>query len=116
MKLLEKGLNFCPSSKNVDKEELMDDIFSYCRSIRLKHYFHTIAEAKSRHQPPDVPTDDVQADQQEAPEESEPTERCEMRTFNLFVAEPRKISRYNENGRVALSRNPLQSLDQYVGR
>ena len=42
IKLLEKGLNFCPSSKNVNKEELLDDIFAYSRSIRLKHYFHEI--------------------------------------------------------------------------
>ena len=39
MSLLEKGLNFCPSSKDINKEELLDDIFSYCRNIRLKQHF-----------------------------------------------------------------------------
>ena len=39
MSLLEKALNYCPSSKDINNEELLDDIFSYCRNIRLKHHF-----------------------------------------------------------------------------
>ena len=42
-----KELNFCPSSKSVNKEELIDDLFSYCRSIRLKHYFETVTTTKN---------------------------------------------------------------------
>ena len=40
MNLLEKGLNFCPSTKEVNKEELLNDTFNYCRNIRLKQYFN----------------------------------------------------------------------------
>ena len=36
-----KSLNFCPSSNDINKEELLYDIFSYCRNIRLKHHFDT---------------------------------------------------------------------------
>ena len=39
MGILEKGLNFCPTTKDVNVEELMDDGFSYCRGLRLKHFF-----------------------------------------------------------------------------
>ena len=40
MALLEKGLNFSPSAKEINKEELLDDVFSYCRNVRLRHFFH----------------------------------------------------------------------------
>ena len=39
LSLLEKGLNFCPSTKDVNTEELLDDTFAYCRKLRLKHHF-----------------------------------------------------------------------------
>ena len=68
MSLLEKGLNFCPSTKDVDSEELFDDTFAYCRKIRLKHHFE---------QPPHG------VDDQTSPEPDEPTvveERCPMKS------------------------------------
>lgn len=40
IKLLEKGLNFCPSSYEVNKEEVMDDLYNFCRNLRLKEYFY----------------------------------------------------------------------------
>ena len=39
MNLLEKGLNFCPPTKDVNKEEILDDVYNYCRNIRLKDHF-----------------------------------------------------------------------------
>ena len=36
--LLNKGLNFCPSSKEHDKEQLLDDLYFFCR--KLKEYFY----------------------------------------------------------------------------
>jgi len=38
--VLEKGLNFCPTTKDLNQEELLDDLFSFCRKQRLKHHFH----------------------------------------------------------------------------
>ena len=67
MAVLEKGLNFCPSTKELDTEKLMDDVFSYCRNIRLKHHFasqNTNTEAT----PP--PEESVVSDE----------ERCEMKS------------------------------------
>ena len=39
MGILEKVLNVCPTTKEVNTEELMDDLFSYCWGLRLKHIF-----------------------------------------------------------------------------
>ena len=38
--LLEKGLNYCHSTKDIDKEEYLDDIHFYCRNLRLKEHFN----------------------------------------------------------------------------
>ena len=38
LSVLEKGLNFCPSTKDLDREELSDNPFVYCRKLRLKHH------------------------------------------------------------------------------
>ena len=38
--VLEKGLNFCPSTKHLDKKALIDDTFSFCRKMRMKEFFH----------------------------------------------------------------------------
>ena len=39
MNLLEKGLNFCPPRKDVNKEEISDDVCNDCCNIRLKDHF-----------------------------------------------------------------------------
>ena len=39
LSLLEKGLNFCPSHKSLDTDQLLDDIYFYCRNLRLKEHF-----------------------------------------------------------------------------
>ena len=78
MKLLEKGLNFCPSSKNANKEELLDDIFAYSRTMRLKHFFHNLVKNQtSSHQPENAST---AADQTNS-DGLEPEERCEASTY-----------------------------------
>ena len=38
--LLNKGLNFCPSTKEPNKEQLLDDLYFFCRKLNLKEYFH----------------------------------------------------------------------------
>ena len=38
--VLSKGLNFCPTTKDPNYEEILDDMFSFCRKQRLKHHFH----------------------------------------------------------------------------
>ena len=37
--LLEKGLNFCPTTPKFNKVKLLDDIYWFCRKIRLSEYF-----------------------------------------------------------------------------
>ena len=38
--VLEKGLNFCPTTKDIDTEKLLDDLYFFCRKLRLKEHFH----------------------------------------------------------------------------
>lgn len=40
IKLLSKGLNFCPSSGNVNKFELYQDLDNFARNLHLRGYFH----------------------------------------------------------------------------
>ena len=37
---LNKGLNFCPSTKEPNKEQLLDDLYFFCRKLKLKEYCH----------------------------------------------------------------------------
>ena len=37
--LLNKGLNFCPSTKEPNKEQLLDDLYFFCQKLKLKEYF-----------------------------------------------------------------------------
>ena len=39
--LLNKGLNFCPSTKEPNKEQLLEDLYVFCRKLKLKEYFHS---------------------------------------------------------------------------
>ena len=34
--LLNKGLSFCPSTKELNKEQLLDDLYFFCRKLKLK--------------------------------------------------------------------------------
>ena len=38
--LLNKKLNLCPSTKVPNKEQLLDDLYFFCRKLKLKEYFH----------------------------------------------------------------------------
>ena len=38
--LLNKGLNFCPSTKEPNKEQLLDDLYFFCQKLKLKEYFY----------------------------------------------------------------------------
>ena len=38
--VLEKGFNFCPSTKIPEKTRLLDDLYSFCRKLKLKEYFY----------------------------------------------------------------------------
>ena len=37
--LLNKGLNFAPSTKEPNKEQLLDDLYFFCRNLKLKKSF-----------------------------------------------------------------------------
>ena len=37
--ILEKGLNFCPETPGYNKLKLMNDLFWFCRNLRLREYF-----------------------------------------------------------------------------
>ena len=39
--LLEKGLNFCPTTTDPDKERLINDIYFFCRKLKLKEHFYS---------------------------------------------------------------------------
>ena len=69
MSLLDKGLNFCPSTKDVNTEELLDDTFSYCRKLRLRHHFN---------QPPEETGDEPVAEEVNEPSNND--EWCPMKT------------------------------------
>ena len=36
----EKGLNFCSETPGYNKLKLMDDLFWFCRNLRLREFFH----------------------------------------------------------------------------
>ena len=38
--LLNKGLYFCPSAKEGGKEQLLDNLYLFCRKLKLKEYFY----------------------------------------------------------------------------
>ena len=39
--LLNKGLiNFCPTTKEPNKEQFLDDLYFFCRKLKLKEYFY----------------------------------------------------------------------------
>ena len=57
--LLNKGLNFCPSTKEPNKEQLLDGLYFFCRKLKLKEYFYG----------DDTTTDKIQAE-----------ERCDLNT------------------------------------
>ena len=38
--LLNKGLNFCPSTKESNKEQLLDNLYFFCPKLKLKEYFY----------------------------------------------------------------------------
>ena len=38
--LLNKGLNFCPSTKEPNKEQLLGDLYVFCRKLKIKEYLH----------------------------------------------------------------------------
>lgn len=40
LKLLSKGLNFSPSSGNINEFELYQDLDNFARNLRLREYFH----------------------------------------------------------------------------
>ena len=41
LSVLEKGLNFCPTSKEPNRIKLLDDLYFFCRKLRLKEYFYS---------------------------------------------------------------------------
>ena len=76
--VLEKGLNFCPTTKSPDRLKLLDDLYFFCRKLRLKEFFHN---------PESVEGSTNNANGQQSPEESpeasedgDEEERCEMKS------------------------------------
>ena len=46
--VLEKGLNFCPSSKEPDTNKTLNDLYSFCRKMRLKeHFLNTFSKTET---------------------------------------------------------------------
>ena len=40
MSVLEKGLNFCPTVKAPNINKTLDDLYFFCRKLRLKEHFY----------------------------------------------------------------------------
>ena len=38
--LLNKRLNFCPSTRKPNQEQLLDDLYFFCQKLKLKQYFY----------------------------------------------------------------------------
>ena len=45
--VLEKGLNFCPETPGYNKPQLMDDLFWFCRNLRLREFFYEDTRTKN---------------------------------------------------------------------
>ena len=84
--VLERGLNFCPTVKAPDAERLLDDIYFFCRKLKLKEHFHDRSGQQSDESESAVETDD---------------ERCEVKT---------KVSNPYYNP----SRGPSDALATYI--
>ena len=75
-KVLEKGLNFCPTTTSPDRLKLLDDLYFFCRKLRLKDFFHK-SEPLSR----SLNNDGQQtSDGEEEHPNEDNDERCEMKT------------------------------------
>ena len=79
MPLLNKGLDFCPSTKEPNKEQLLGELYFSCRKLKLKEYFRG----------GDSNTDKIQQE-----------ERCDLNTklpncyFNPNHKTPLNLQRY----------------------
>ena len=38
--LLNKELNLCPTTKRLNKEYVLDDLYFFCQKLKLKEYFY----------------------------------------------------------------------------
>ena len=50
--VLEKGLNFCPSVKDINKLSILEDTYKFCRKMRLKEHFYTDKETQQENNNP----------------------------------------------------------------
>lgn len=55
--VLEKGFNFCPTTKAPNKDRVLDDVYAFTRKLRLKEHFH------SENRPTDKITEGVDSEQ-----------------------------------------------------
>ena len=40
--LLNKGFNFYPSTREPNKEQLLDNLYFFCQKLKLKEYFYGV--------------------------------------------------------------------------
>ena len=83
--VLEKGLNFCPTVKAPDTINLLEDLYFFCRKLKLAEFFHPGQ--------PDAESDDIH--------DESLLERCEVKT---------KI----KNPYFNPSKKPSDSLSTYI--
>ena len=111
MSLLDKGLNFCPSTKDVNNEELLDDTFAYCRKLRLKYHFNKPVEE----------TGDEQSNEQSNEEINEPSindERCPMKTTfkNPYFDPPSNHTPPNLEKYIAATKSSISKVFKIPGK
>ena len=110
MSLLEKGLNFCPSTNNVNKEEMLDDTFSYCRKLRLKHNFEK-SIAEDANQTTEVANQDTShVDEPSSIHDND--EKCPMKTTykNPYFNAPSNYTPPNLEKYIAATKSDITKL------
>ena len=103
MKLLEKGLNFCPSTKDIEKEKLLDDIYTYCRKIRLKYHFNNPSKSSDSN---------LKTESSRTTDKIDGTERCEMKSKlkNPYFNPPSNSTPANLEKYIATTKSDITKL------
>ena len=82
-RVLEKGLNFCPTSKHPKRISVLDDLYFFCRKLRLKEFFYS---------PPN--SDEVGVENNSEKEQCELNTRIANPYFNPSTRPPDALATY----------------------
>ena len=102
--VLEKGLNFCPTTKSPDRIKLLDDLYCFCRKLCLKEFFYhpetTNGTTSTAEEQIEVQSSSTGEQNPAGSNGREDEERCEMKStllnpyFNPQKEPSHKLSAY----------------------